>query len=54
MREFILLPVALVGGTLLLAIVTLALPVIAFALWAGERDGYLRLGGIHRDDEPER
>lgn len=53
MREFILLPVALVGGTLLLVIVTLALPVIAFALWAGERGGNLRLGGLRRD-EPER
>jgi hypothetical protein len=52
-REFILLPVALVGGTVLLFIVTLALPVIAFALWAGERDGYFRLGGLRRD-EPER
>lgn len=54
MREFILLPVALVGGSLLLILATLTLPVIVFALWAGERGGYLRLGGLHREDEPER
>jgi hypothetical protein len=52
-REFILPPVTLVDGTLLLVIVTLALPVIACALWAGERGGYLRCGRLHRD-EPDR
>lgn len=52
MREFILLPMALIGGTLALATVLLVLPVVALLLWDGERRGYLRIGGFHRDDGP--
>ncbi|MDF2810558.1 MAG: hypothetical protein K0S56_1589 [Microvirga sp.] len=52
MREFILLPVAPIVGTLALAIVMLTLPIAALMLWDGERRGYLRLGGFHRDDDP--
>jgi hypothetical protein len=51
-REFILLLVVLIGGALVLAIVMLTLPVIAFALLLAERRGHLRLGGFYRDHEP--
>jgi hypothetical protein len=50
MREFILLPVGAIAILALLPIVALLLVVSAAVMWLGEAQGWVRAGGLNRDD----
>lgn len=51
MREFFLLPLFIVAVPVLLGLAVLAFVPLTMLAWIGEKQGWLKLGGIHRDTD---
>jgi hypothetical protein len=51
MREFLLLPLVVVGAIIVLPLALIALVGLGAIMWIGEKQGWMKVGGIHRDSE---
>lgn len=51
MREFLLLPLVAVGAAIVLPLAFIALAALGIIMWVCEKQGFMKVGGIHRDSE---
>lgn len=50
MREFLLLPVVIVGAAVALPMVLVGLTIVGAIMFVGEKTGWAKIGGLHRDE----
>lgn len=51
MREFLLIPTAVVSIAILLPLILISLIPLSILMWIAEKNGTMKLGGIHRETQ---